>query len=154
MKLIFFVSLFIVGYLTGRQIEVSHFRSLRDREERYQRIAMVSAQWRDHLEPDCEAKMFDGSVVIGADYFKSVISGLRAVFGGNMNNYESLLDRARREAKLRMLKAADEWGAEKLLNVRVETAVIGSQTGKRALPCVEIHVYATGIRRGNHEVHS
>ncbi len=146
MKLIFFVSLFIIGYLTGRKIEQSHYRSLRDREERYHHIAMISGQWRDQIDPNSEAKMFGGSVVIGADYFKSVISGLRTVFGGNMSNYESLLDRGRREALARMLATADNWGAEKMVNVRVETAVIGNQSGKKALPCVEIHAYATGIK--------
>ncbi len=154
MKLLFFISLFIIGYLTGRHIELRHFQSIRDREERYHHIAMISGSWKDHIDPESDCKMFDGSVVVGADYFKSVISGLRAVFGGGMNNYETLLDRGRREALVRMLADADRWGADRLVNVRVETSVIGSQSGKRALPCVEIHVYATGLRKLRHEVHS
>ena len=148
MKFIFFLSLLVVGYLTGREIEKRHYRSLRDREERYHRIPLIAAQWKDHILDDCESKMVGEGVVIGADYFKSVISGLRSVFGGRMGNYETLLDRGRREAIVRMLAQADQWGADKVINVRVETATIGSQTGQRALPCVEIFAYGTAIKEG------
>lgn len=154
MKLIFFVSLFIIGYLTGRQVELSHFRSLRDREERFRHIATITGQWKQHIDEGSEYKMVMGSVVIGADYFKSVVSGLRNVFGGKMNNYETLLDRGRREALVRMLAEADQWGAEKVLNVRFVCTDIGGKNGKSLMPCSEIHVYGTGIKKASNEVRS
>ncbi|MFT6733724.1 MAG: hypothetical protein ACJAS9_001914 [Polaribacter sp.] len=36
------------------------------------------------------------------DYFKRFLAGLRNIFGGRVVTYESLVDRARREAILRM----------------------------------------------------
>ena len=152
MKLLFFLSLLAIGYLTGRNIEKRHFQSIVDREERYQHIPLIAAQWKDHVEENTEGQIFGGGVVIGADYFKSVVSGMRSVFGGRMSNYESLLDRGRREALLRMKAKADKWGAHKMINVRIETAVIGSQGGQKALPCVEIYAYGTAIRNKKDEI--
>ncbi|MCI5128213.1 MAG: hypothetical protein D3907_06860, partial [Candidatus Electrothrix sp. AUS3] len=31
-------------------------------------------------------------------YFKRIVAGLRNIFGGNVQSYETLVDRARREA--------------------------------------------------------
>ena len=39
-----------------------------------------------------------GSVVISEDYFKRIVSSLQSLFGGRLRSYESLVDRARREA--------------------------------------------------------
>ncbi len=152
MKLIFFVTLLVVGYLTGRYIEKKHLMSIRDREDRYRHIPMIASAWKDYVDPENDAQIFGGGVVVGADYFKSVISAMRGIFGGNMHNYEVLLERGRREAKLRMLEKAEKWGAEKLVNVRVETSVIGSQSGQRALPCVEIYAYGTALKKARHEI--
>lgn len=147
MKLIIFASLLAIGYFTGRSIEKKHYSSLKDREEQYKHIPLIASQWKNHIEANTEGQVFGSGVVIGADYFKSVVSSMRALFGGRMSNYESLLDRGRREALLRMKEKADKWGAEKIINVRIETAVIGNQSGKQALPCVEIYAYGTAIRK-------
>ncbi|MGQ0547496.1 MAG: YbjQ family protein, partial [Betaproteobacteria bacterium] len=48
------------------------------------------------------SRLVAGSVVIADDYFKSLLAGLYSFFGGPVRSYESLLDRARREAVLRM----------------------------------------------------
>jgi uncharacterized protein YbjQ (UPF0145 family) len=42
-----------------------------------------------------------GSVVVSVDYFKRFLAGLRTLVGGRVTSYETLLDRARREAILR-----------------------------------------------------
>ena len=55
--------------------------------------------------------MVTGNVVISVDYFKTVVAGLRNLVGGNVNTYETLLDRARREALLRLQQQALELGA-------------------------------------------
>ena len=49
-----------------------------------------------------ESTLIAGSVVISVDYFKRFLAGLRAIFGGRIKSYESLLDRARREALMRI----------------------------------------------------
>ena len=87
-----------------------------------------------------------GSVVIGSDYFKTFAAGIRQVFGGNVGTFETLLDRARREAILRMKEQAVGLKASKIINMRLETSSIGSnKQGKGGLPSVEVHAYATAV---------
>ena len=47
--------------------------------------------------------------MVSVDYFKRFLAGLRMIFGGRVSSYESLLDRARREALLRMRLQAALW---------------------------------------------
>ena len=154
MGLLYFFALVILGYSTGRYIEKRHFADLKRREEKFATIPMVSAQWKGELQGDIQSRIIGGEVVIGADYFKSMVAGLRSIFGGRLSTFESLLDRARREAQLRMLEKAHNWRADKIINVRMETTVIGQDSGKKAIPCVEIHCYGTAIRDINREVRS
>ena len=65
------------------------------------------------------------------DYFKRFLAGLRNIFGGTVRSYESLIDRARREAVLRMKEMAGD--ASVIVNVRIETSNIGMKSGKKVL---------------------
>ena len=60
--------------------------------------------------------------------------------------YESLLDRGRREAILRMKEQAIAWGGTQIYNVRLETSNIGSQGGGKGLAALEVTAYGTAIR--------
>lgn len=60
--------------------------------------------------------------------------------------YETLLDRGRREALLRMKEQAIEWGATQILNVRLETSSIWGAEGKQSVGNVEVIAYGTGIK--------
>ena len=64
------------------------------------------------------AELVTGSVVISVDYFKRFVSFLRDIFGGRVGAYESLIDRARREAILRMKENAK--GADIILNLKLK----------------------------------
>ena len=68
---------------------------------------------------------------------------LKGLFGGEIHAYGSLLDRARREAKLRMLESWPR--ADYLLNFRFETSTISNSAGN-SWGTVEVVAYATGIR--------
>ena len=146
MNLIYFILLLTIGYSTGRHFEKKHYKSLIEREKKLSFIPLISGQWKSQLKHSDEVQIFGGGVVIGSDYFKSFIAGLRSLFGGRMTSYESLMDRGRREAILRMQEKAHNWGADKIINVRVETAIIGNSSGKQALPCVEIYAYGTAVK--------
>ena len=89
--------------------------------------------------------MFVGSVVVANDYFKTFAASLRNLVGGRMVVYESLVDRGRREALLRMKEDAIAWGASQVVNVRFETSNIAGQSQQGA-SAVEIMAYGTGIR--------
>jgi uncharacterized protein YbjQ (UPF0145 family) len=90
--------------------------------------------------------MVTGNVVISVDYFKTVVAGLRNLVGGNINAYESLLDRARREAVLRMQEQAVLRGAEAVINLKFETARIAGNAGK-GIGSVEVLAYGTALSR-------
>ena len=94
-----------------------------------------------------DARLVYGSVVISLDYFKRFLAGLRTIFGGRIVSYESLLDRGRREAIIRMKEKAMRDGFNMILNMRFETSSIGQVTQqKNSLGCFEIIAYGTAIR--------
>jgi uncharacterized protein YbjQ (UPF0145 family) len=88
--------------------------------------------------------MVFGSVVISVDYFKRVFSALINVFGGDLKPYETLLDRARREAVLRLVESCPD--ADEIINLRIETSSI-SKGAKNQVGCVEVVAYGTAIFR-------
>jgi uncharacterized protein YbjQ (UPF0145 family) len=71
---------------------------------------------------------------------------LRNIFGGRVKAYESLVDRARREAILRMKEQARAGGAQMVVNLRLETATIGrSANRKKRIGSVEAMAYGTAV---------
>ena len=84
--------------------------------------------------------------MVSADYFKMFASALRNLVGGRVVVYESVLDRGRREAVLRMKEQAIAWGATQVVNVRLETSTIGNRTGGKGLVAIEVTAYGTGVR--------
>ena len=85
-----------------------------------------------------------GNVVISVDYFKRFVAYLRMIFGGRVHTYESLIDRARREAILRMQERARALGAGKIFNVRLETSSI-SKGRRETIGSVEVLAYGTAV---------
>jgi uncharacterized protein YbjQ (UPF0145 family) len=90
--------------------------------------------------------MVMGSVVISIDYFKRLLAILRNIFGGRVTSYETLVDRARREAVLRLKAAARRKGCDIVVNLRLETSTIGQSANNRnSVGCVEVLAYGTAI---------
>lgn len=143
MELLIFLSLIVIGYISGRLVETRHYRSIAMREQEFLPLPAVSL--KHALEPGREvsrAELVIGSVVVSVDYFKRFLAGLRNVFGGRVSAYETLVDRARREAILRMKEEAK--GADIILNMRLETSSI-SKGRKQAVGTVEALAYGTAI---------
>lgn len=141
--------LLILGYFMGRSAEKKHFRSLVERERQTASLPATTLK-RVSFPSKVEASwLVSGEAVISVDYFKRFIAAIRNFFGGRVTSYESLLDRARREAVLRMKTSAA--GANMILNVKLETATIGGgNTGQRgALICVEVFAYGTAVKLGD-----
>jgi uncharacterized protein YbjQ (UPF0145 family) len=135
---ILFYSIFvIVTFITGTLIERSHYKSIRIREEFFINIPLISSNYDlDASEKEFETKLVVGSVVLAADYFKIMLGSLRNFFGGQVSAFESLTDRARREATLRLRERARDCDA--IMNLRLETARIGTNK-------IESFAYATAI---------
>jgi uncharacterized protein YbjQ (UPF0145 family) len=90
------------------------------------------------------ARLVYGSAVISSDFFKDFVAGLKNLFGMRLDPYESLMDRARREAVLRMKRMAAS--ADIIINTRIETSEIGSSSNRRAKGvAAEILAYGTAI---------
>ena len=142
-----FVALVSVGYVVGRRIEARHFDELRARERTSIDLPVVTA---GRVDPDWiveDAALVTGIAVVSIDYFKYVAASLRNFFGGRVTAYESLLDRARREAVLRMKDAARARGATVILNARLEiSSVSGMDTAARGPRSAEVLAYGTALR--------
>jgi uncharacterized protein YbjQ (UPF0145 family) len=92
------------------------------------------------------AFLVHGSAVISIDYFKRLLATLRNIVGGNVKSYESLVDRARREAILRMKEQALAKGARMIVNLRLETSTIGNSANRKgSIGSVEVIAYGTAV---------
>ncbi|WP_229639779.1 YbjQ family protein [Waterburya agarophytonicola] len=146
MDLIFLVILLGVGYFVGSYLEKKHYQDIKKRERQTLHVPVVTFGAKQAIPHGNEAALFLGSVVVSADYFKMFASSLRNLVGGRVVVYESVLDRGRREAILRMKEQAISWGATQVVNVRLETSTVGSQSGGKGLAAIEVTAYGTGIR--------
>ena len=105
-QLAVFLTLLCLGYVFGSRTEHKHYESIREREEQLRQLVVLTSRLPLAGQLNHEARLVAGNVVISVDFFKSVLASLRNLVGGNVNAYESLLDRARREAVLRLQAAA------------------------------------------------
>jgi uncharacterized protein YbjQ (UPF0145 family) len=137
------LTLLIIGYGFGTYNERRHFRSIQEREEHYRRITTFSTK-RLPEGSTSSVCLAAGSVVISIDYFKKISAGLRNIIGGRVSAYESLVERARREAILRMKADADDKGATAIFNVKLETSSI-TKGSKGQIGAVEVLAYGTGL---------
>lgn len=129
--LIFLVLLIGIGYFAGTIIEKKHYKSIEQREEALLYLPAVSGENLLEEKAVSEARLVYGSAVISTDYFKSLLAGLRNLVGGEVSAFESLLDRARREAVLRMKEQVKD--ADIILNLRIETCQITQVGSSEAL---------------------
>ncbi|MBU1004181.1 MAG: YbjQ family protein [Proteobacteria bacterium] len=141
----FFLILLAVGYVTGTFFERRHFRSLERRERATMHLPIVGGKALP-FDPDmAEAvAVVSGSAVISVDYFKRFLAWLKNFFGGRIKSYETLLDRARREAMLRMKELVPD--ADFIVGVRIETSSISKSQKNSGVSCVEAVAYGTAIR--------
>lgn len=144
-NLIIFVTLVGCGYFFGRYAERKHYRSIALREEAALGLATTSSRYPLRKEAVQRAELVQGCVVVSVDYFKRMLAALRNIFGGSVVSYETLLDRARREAILRLKESCPE--ADEVINLRIETSSI-SKGGDSRVGCVEVLAYGTAVYYG------
>lgn len=118
--------LLLLGWIAGRAAERGHFSSLRLREQGLAHMVVTDVRsFPGGFVPERGATLVMGEVVIATDYLKSFFAKLRNIFGGEVKSYESLLERGRREATLRMMEQAHHMGYDAVCNVRLGTCIIG-----------------------------
>ncbi|NOQ42040.1 MAG: heavy metal-binding domain-containing protein [Desulfuromusa sp.] len=144
--LVIFLVLAILGYTAGSLAEKRHYRSIIKREKELLKMAVVTAEGSFPPGKVRKSALVTGSVVVSIDYFKRLLAILRNIFGGRVKSYESLVDRARREAILRMKESAKKQGASMIINMRLETATIGRNANKKkTVGSIEAIAYGTAI---------
>jgi uncharacterized protein YbjQ (UPF0145 family) len=142
--LIVIICLLLTGYIIGQMLEQGHYRSIRKRESLLRNIPLIaSKKLPDEFMP-CTTQLVAGNVVISVDFYKKFVAGLRNLVGGRIMSYESLIDRARREALLRMREEAGKLGANYVFNIKMETSSISKGQGE-AIGSVEVLAYGTAI---------
>jgi uncharacterized protein YbjQ (UPF0145 family) len=141
------VLLLMSAYFIGTLIEKNHFRNIRRREAEYQSMPVVTFDTMPEEWDAGESTLVTGSIVVSLDYFKRVIAGLRGIVGGRVKTYEPLLDRARREAVLRMIEDARAQGFNGIFNVRLETSRLANSRGDgEGTAGVEMLAYGTAVK--------
>lgn len=144
-----FATLLLIGLVFGRLSERRHFKRLAEREAALRDVLVFAGRT---LPPDAafaRTDLVSGSVVIGEDYFKRIAAILKSLVGGRLTVYESVMDRGRREAIVRLKEDARRRGATMVINVRLETASLAEDRSKKQqLFSAEFLAYGTALVPG------
>lgn len=137
------LALIIFG-LIGATVEKRHYASIRAREAATASLPAVTLRKIISDRVVIDTRLVAAEVAISHDHFKRFLANLRKIFGGRLRSYETLVDRARREALLRLKEQCPD--ASLIANVRFETSMSSSARGNRGLIAVELIAYGTAIR--------
>lgn len=133
--------LFIVGWFFGARHERQHLARLAIAEAELSHIIVSSERfYQPIVVQNSQGELVLGSVVIAQDYFKMVIARVLSIFGKNLTTYETLLERARREALVRLRTQAHAKGYNHVYGLRFEVSNI-NQLGSM----VEAIAYGTAV---------
>lgn len=138
LQLIIAVGLFVAGWYFGTRNERKHLARL-DTDEKLVGHIIVSNERFFVPNTNTDGTLVVGSVVIAQDRFKMVVAGILSLFGKNLTVYESLLERGRREAVVRMKKLAHKQGYNQIYGIRIETSAVDEGGG------VEVLAYGTAV---------
>lgn len=135
-NIVVFLVLITVGYIWGSSREKKHFESLARREKKLLSLPVRSEDHADY--ENVSVVLVAASVVVASDYFKTIATALRGLIGGHIRSQELLMDRARREAMIRLKEQAYDLNAAEVIGLRMEMNSL-DQLG------VEVMVYGTAV---------
>ena len=146
MDLIIVLTLLVICYFTGKSVERRHYKKIKERELLLIKKPYISFQKNVLNKKEvANSELVASTVVIGCDYFRAFLASLRNIFGGHVSTYESLLDRARREALLRIREKALKINADIVINVKIDSVTLDPiEYSKNPKTCVT--AYGTAIR--------
>lgn len=144
-QLIIFFIFICLGYFYGIGNEKRHYESIIKREKEFSRISLTNSKTIPLVENEIkDQKLVLGSTVVSIDFFKLVLANIATIFGGRIKSYETLVDRARREAVLRMKESGANF--DMIINLKIETSTISRGTHKKGVGSVEVLAYGTAIK--------
>lgn len=143
-----FLSLLLIlaiTYTIGSIIDKKHFEKIKKREIALIRKPVLNfgSRTQETKRKIRKVELVTGEVVISGDYFKSFVAALKNLFGGRLTSFESIMDRGRREALLRMREQAVN--AHCVINTRIETVMLNSMYDSKSVPQCAIIAYGTAI---------
>ncbi|MEZ6119264.1 MAG: heavy metal-binding domain-containing protein [Pirellulaceae bacterium] len=137
--------LFLLGFVFGG---MNHHRHLQDLEAREQRLSHFTVSQIKSFPAgkigNSAPQLIVAETVVGSDYLKSFLGGLRNIFGGEVRSFQGLIDRARREATLRVMEEAERLGYNAVCNLRLETADVGGRGNNKKNKIVMASIIAYG----------
>ncbi len=136
------LGLIFFGFI-GAYVERRHYAALRIREAATARLPIMTARTLETGRLVADARLVATEVMISHDYFKRFLAQLRNLFGGRIRSYDTLLDRARREALLRLKEQCPD--ASIIANLRLETLCV-TTSRRNSIVGVELIAYGTAIR--------
>ena len=80
-----------------------------------------------------------GSMIMTVNAFKDIGSSFKTLFGGELKNYNAMMEKSRDEAINRMVQQAAGMGADAVINVRFSSSSIMQSAA-------EIMAYGTAVR--------
>ena len=83
--------------------------------------------------------LVSGSTVRAKHVGKDILAGLKNIIGGELKSYTELLQESRQQSTNRMIKQAQQLGANAIVNVRYATSSV-------AQGAAELYVYGTAVR--------
>lgn len=83
--------------------------------------------------------LVQGSITRSRHVGHDILSGLKTIIGGELHAYTELLEQARKEALDRMVKQAEEQGADAIIGVNFTTSAIAAGAS-------EILAYGTAVK--------
>jgi len=136
-KIALFIVLCLVGWAIGRYVEAKHLNTLAEQEQRLAYISMDNLRFNT---ADQAGQLISSNVVLSHDYFKYVIATIQSLLGGRLTSYETVVERARREAIIRLKLEAEKIGASHIMGLRLSTTDLGIQG------MTEVFAYGTAIK--------
>jgi len=83
--------------------------------------------------------LVSGNTVRAKHIGKDIMAGLKNIVGGELKGYTELLEDARKQAVQRMIKQAEDIGANAIVNIRFSTSSITQGAA-------ELYVYGTAVK--------
>ncbi len=140
------IILLAVGFFFGRYNERKHYEDIERREKLHAGFVVTNLKTPAGFAEPAGGTLVIGATVVASDYLKTFLANFKNLFGGELKSFATLMDRSRREARLRMVEEARRKGAVGVINVRFETSQIGAATNQsKGSGMSEVICYGTAI---------
>jgi uncharacterized protein YbjQ (UPF0145 family) len=141
------LGILVIGYGFGRAVERRHFKRLERLEKASRNFPVITLRDAPASVKVVDCGLVHAGVVVSIDYFKRFLAALRNIFGGRVTAYETVLDRGRREALIRLKKRARDAGCHAVINVRLETArLASSRRDGKGTAGIEVFAFGTAVK--------